>query len=77
MNLQQFPSWGATVKENSEAVPADAERYLTLLIDGVAMNLPEVDRESYLELRTNVARLSRQMPHGLSEGQKLTPNCFD
>jgi len=76
MNLRQFPSWGATVKENGEAVPADAERYLTLLIDGAAMTVPEVDREGYLELRSKVARLSRQIPDRLSDEEKLTLSCF-
>ena len=47
------------------------ERCLTLLIDGAALNVPEVDADGYRLFRANVARLSQQMPDRLPQEGKL------
>jgi GGDEF domain-containing protein len=70
MNLQQFTSLGASLKEKGEAIPANDERHLTLLIDGAASKVLEVDREGYLEFRSKVERLSRLMRDGITDEEK-------
>ena len=70
MAVRQFLS-------QNQAIPAVAEpssrteRSLTLLIDGVTINVPELDSEGYKALRANVAKLSQRMPDRLPEEEKL------
>ena len=49
----------------------NADRCLTLLIEGVARNVPDVDAEVYKNLRANVSSLALQIPDHLPEADKL------
>ena len=50
---------------------ASADRCLTLLIDGAALNMPEIHTESYNEFRANVGKLSLQIPDRLPDQEKM------
>jgi hypothetical protein len=72
MNLRQMigrpvPVGGAEEKTD----PGSAERCLTLLVDGVAANTPEVDPDFYRLFRAKVDRLSHQIPDRLPEDDKI------
>jgi len=72
MNLRQMmgrprPEGGA--EEKLEA--GNAERCLTLLVDGAAANTPEIDPDFYRLFRAKVERLSRQIPDRLPEDDKI------
>ena len=47
------------------------DRILTLVVEGVAMNMPEVEAESYKRFRAKVNSLAMQMPDHLPEADKL------
>jgi GGDEF domain-containing protein len=72
MALRQFESHGEAVPAiGQHATLPVADRSLTLLIDGVSINVPELDSEGYKSLRTNVSRLSQRMPDRLPDEEKL------
>jgi GGDEF domain-containing protein len=55
----------------AEAGASNPERFLTLLTDGAALGVPEVDHEAYQEFRDNIAKISLQLPDRLPEEEKL------
>jgi len=71
MNLRQITEWG---KPGAAAPGAEAlgiERSLTLLVEGAALNMPEVDADSYKLFRANVSRLALQIPDRLPDADKM------
>ncbi len=50
---------------------ANQERYLTLVVEGAARGVPEIDEGTYKQFRDNVARLAMQLPDRLSDEEKL------
>jgi hypothetical protein len=55
---------------NEDAIPS-AERWLSLLVEGAAAGVPEVDAESYRVFRAKVEELARQLPDRLPDEEKL------
>ncbi len=73
MNLRQLASRG---KSGSAAAPDQepvsyGDRCVTLLVEGTALNAPEVDAESYRDFRNNISRLSLQLPDHLPEPDQI------
>ncbi|MGO8758335.1 MAG: diguanylate cyclase domain-containing protein [Terracidiphilus sp.] len=72
MNLRQIAAWGAPEPSDGKAVRIpDAERFLTLIAEGAALGMPEVDSQLYQEFRDGVAKLARQLPDHLPDEEKL------
>jgi GGDEF domain-containing protein len=72
MNLRQIATRGKTaVAEESEPAQSGTERSLTLLVEGAALNMPEIEAESYKAFRGNVSRLAMQIPDRLPDEDKL------
>ena len=72
MNLRQIAGMGGpNAAEKTPAELPNPERVLTLVVEGAALGVPEVDAEVYKEFRANVARLSLQLPDRLPEEEKL------
>lgn len=72
MKLRPMAAWGkADSAEADEDPAAPAGRCLTLLIEGTALNMPDIHAESYKAFRGNVSRLALQIPDRLPEDQKL------
>jgi GGDEF domain-containing protein len=72
MNLRQMTGLGGSSSmEKKAAELPNPERVLTLVVDGAALGVPEVDPEIYKEFRANVARLALQLPDRLPEDEKL------
>lgn len=72
MNLRQIAGIGGSdAKEKKPAELPNPERVLTLVVEGTALGVPEVDAEAYKEFRANVARLALQLPDRLPEEEKL------
>jgi len=72
MNLRQITAWGASHPSEKKApeVP-NSERFLTLLAEGAAAGVPEIEGESYKEFRAGVAKLALQLPDRLPDDEKL------
>lgn len=60
----------SVLDKNEEALP-NPERCLTLLVEGMALNVPEVDADAYQAFRGNVSKLSLQIPDRLPDNDKL------
>ncbi len=72
MGLHQIAGRGGpNAVEQSAAELPNPERVLTLVVDGAARGVPEVDGEAYSEFRANIARLAQQLPDRLPEEEKL------
>jgi len=72
MRLRQIAGLGGTNAAEKTAVElANPERVLTLVVDGTALGVPEVDGEEYKEFRANVAKLALRLPDRLPEEEKL------
>lgn len=71
MAVRQYTSQSDAIPAVAEPSSSRAERSLTLLIDGVTINVPELDSEGYRALRANVAKLAQRMPDRLPEEEKL------
>jgi GGDEF domain-containing protein len=72
MNLRQMTGLGGSNATEKKPVELpNPERVLTLVVEGTALGVPEVDAETYKEFRANVARLALQLPDRLPEGEKL------
>jgi len=72
MNLRQMTGLGGS--NSAEKKPPELpnpERVLTLVVEGTAMGVPEVDAETYKVFRANVAKLALQLPDRLPEDEKL------
>jgi GGDEF domain-containing protein len=72
MNLRQIAAWGKTdpAEQDGTAI-SSTERSLTLLVEGTALNMPEIDVDSYKAFRGNVSRLALQIPDRLPDEDKL------
>jgi GGDEF domain-containing protein len=72
MGLRQFAGFGGTsAADKAAAELQNPERVLTLVVDGTARGVPEVDSNAYKEFRANVAKLALQLPDRLPEEEKL------
>jgi GGDEF domain-containing protein len=72
MNLRQMTGLGGASSTDKKAIELpNPERVLTLIVEGTALGVPEVDVETYKEFRANVARLALQLPDRLPEEEKL------
>ena len=73
MNLRQLTGLGSSNSAKQAVVELpNPERVLTLVVEGTARGVPEVDGEAYKEFRDNVAKLALQLPDRLPEEEKLT-----
>ncbi len=71
MNLRQITSRGASNASDKQGEPQNIERYLTLLVEGASLGVPEIDSDLYKEFRDQVARWALQLPNRLPDGEKL------
>jgi len=72
MNLRQMAGLGGSSATDKKPVELpNPERVLTLVVEGAARGVPEVDPETYKEFRANVAKLALQLPDRLPEEEKL------
>ena len=71
MNLRQITSRGPSNPSDREGEPPNIERYLTLLVEGAALAVPEVDGDLYKEFRGHVTMLALQLPDRLPDAEKL------
>jgi GGDEF domain-containing protein len=72
MGLRQIAGLGGTSAAEKTAVELpNPERVLTLVVEGTARGVPEVDSEQYKEFRANLAKLALQLPDRLPEEEKL------
>jgi GGDEF domain-containing protein len=71
MTVREFSSQSQAIPAVAEPSSSRSERSLTLLIDGVTINVPELDSEGYKALRANVAKLSQRMQDRLPQEEKL------
>jgi GGDEF domain-containing protein len=72
MSLQLATAWGKSPpSKNEELVVPDTDRCLTLMTEGAALNMPELDAELYRIFRANVSKLALQIPDRLPDGEKL------
>jgi GGDEF domain-containing protein len=72
MNLRQIKPWGKSgTAEQEQPEISSTERSLTLLVEGAALNMPEIDAPSYKAFRANVKRLGLQIPDRLPDEDKL------
>jgi GGDEF domain-containing protein len=72
MNLRRMTGLGGSSSTEKKAAELpNPERVLTLVVEGAALGVPEVDPEIYKEFRTNVAKLALQLPDRLPEEEKL------
>lgn len=62
--------WGKPATDEA-ASASGIERTLTLLVDGAALNMPEIDAESYRAFRSNVSRLALPLRDRLPEEEQL------
>ena len=72
MNLRQIVNLGQsqTPVENA-AEPSNSERFLTLVVEGAALGVPEIDGAAYSAFRSSVAKLALQLPDRLNDDEKL------
>ncbi|HXR37975.1 MAG TPA: diguanylate cyclase [Terracidiphilus sp.] len=72
MNLRGITGRGkAGTPVEDEHEISSIERTLTLLVEGTALNMPQIDADSYKAFRANVSRLALQIPDRLPEEDKL------
>lgn len=72
MNIRQITAWGKPGTGQLEVADiSSVERSLTLLVEGAALNMPEIDVDTYKEFRRNVSRLALQIPDRLPDEDKL------
>ena len=72
MDLRQLKTWGKTPPPEikGSGIPID-ERCLTVLLEGAALNTPEIDAKIHREFRQNADRLALQIPEKLPDDEKL------
>src|SRR5579863_4624027 len=66
MNLKQMAARGQA-KAAPEIEAPNPARCLTLLIEGMALNMPEIDAPTYKLFRESLSSMARQVPDRLSE----------
>lgn len=72
MNLREMTAFGPSPpsEKNRPELP-NSERFLTLLAEGAALGVPEIDAESYKEFRAGVAKLALQLRDRLPDQEKI------
>jgi GGDEF domain-containing protein len=70
MKLRQITTWGKQPSSEGES-SSSVGRTLTLLAEGAALNVPEIDSDSYKIFRTNVSKQALQISDRLPEEEKL------
>jgi GGDEF domain-containing protein len=70
MNLKQLGGWGQSPAVDKPMSPT-MERYLSLLVEGAAAGMPEMDAASYAAFRSKVEVLARRLPDRLPDEEKL------
>ena len=58
-------------RAKEEAAAPTVERFLTLLVEGAAAGVPEVEPEAYRGFRSKVEELARRLPDRLPDEEKL------
>jgi GGDEF domain-containing protein len=58
-------------QESAASSTESSGRFLTLLTDGISVNMPDIGTESYREFRANLVRLGLQIPDRLPDDDKL------
>ena len=72
MSLRQKTGLGGANATDGAAVElANPERVLTLVVEGAARGVPEVDVTAYKEFRDTIARLALQLPDRLPDEEKM------
>jgi GGDEF domain-containing protein len=72
VNLRHMTARDQTLPLDEDSVGlANAERVLTLVVDGAALGVPEIDSNIYHEFRANVGKLALRLPDHLPEEEKL------
>ena len=61
----------AFIRAKEEAAAPTVERFLTLLVEGAAAGVPEVEPEAYRVFRAKVEELARRLPDRLPDEEKL------
>ena len=62
MNLRQITPWSKSGSAAEAETPISTiERTLTLLVEGTALNMPEIDADHYKAFRGSVSRLALQL----------------
>ena len=72
MNLKQFATFGQSrpLAESAAELP-HPERFLTLVVEGTARGVPEIDSAVYNAFRSSVGKMALQLPDRLPEEEKL------
>jgi GGDEF domain-containing protein len=72
MNLRQVTARGQSQSSDGKTAGLDnPERFLTLVVEGAALGVPEIDERSYKDFRANVSKLALQLPDRLPDEEKL------
>jgi hypothetical protein len=72
MNLKKFTTWSqAQPPVESAAELSNPERFLTLVVEGTALGVPEIDSAAYSAFRSSVGKLALQLPDRLPDDEKL------
>jgi GGDEF domain-containing protein len=72
MNLRQTAGWGSHDPSGKKgADPTNTERSLTLLVEGVAAAMPDINGADYVGFRERVAQFAMQTPDHLPQQEKL------
>jgi len=72
MNLRQITAWGqSSPAEKSGAELPNAERFLTLVVEGATLSVPEIDPASYQEFRDRVGKAALLLPDHTPDEEKL------
>jgi GGDEF domain-containing protein len=72
MNLRQITSRGPSHSSGGKASEMpNSERFLTLVVEGAALGVPEVDGEAYKEFRESVAKSALRLPDHIPDEEKL------
>ena len=72
MGLRQMAGLGSSPSEaKGESAPQVSDRCLTLLVQGAAQNMPEIDEETYNAFRKKISEEAMQVPDRLPVEDKL------
>jgi GGDEF domain-containing protein len=72
LNFRQIAGKDApNATDKAAAELSNPERVLTLVVDGAALGVPEVDGGAYQEFRANVAKFAQRLPDRLPDDEKL------
>ncbi len=72
MNLKQMSGWGqAQPLAESAAELSNPERFLTLIVEGAALGVPEIDSAAYGAFRSSVGKLALELPDRLPDDEKV------